>query len=228
MGASQNAAFLQARAKGRIGEKWKRAENYLSTNEWEGEDVWILGGGPSLKDQRIADLPGRVFAVNMAYKLRPFDLWFIGSISLINLLSRRGVDLSRTYSILSGTYQMSGGVRDLRSFNVCNEPWGTTVAGGIPLSYSSGCHAINIADILGAKTIYLLGFDMMGAEDGRTANWHAEYPTRMRPPSSHYDKYLEELEHRAKPNVNARVVNCTPNSALTCFETKDFLECSKS
>ena len=35
--------------------------------------------------------------------------------------------------------------------------------------------ALNLADLLGAASIFLVGFDMRG--DGvRTANWHDDYP----------------------------------------------------
>lgn len=222
MGESLNRGWRRARACGRVNLA-RPAGKFLATGQWRGDTVWILGGGPSLPflDE---PLPGRVIAVNMAFRY-PHDLCFVGGRNLLDRLHLEGKKTSTFVSLENAAWNIPP-YRQPITLTVTDESWGTTIEGGMPLARSSGCSAINLADILGARVICLLGFDMT-VKGERTVNWHTEYPDRMRPSDSFYDIYRAEIEDRAC-HVRAKVFNCTEGSALRCFEMKGFGECLKN
>lgn len=89
---------------------------------------------------------------------------------------------------------------------------------GICHGHNSGYQAINLAVMLGARRILLLGFDMKAAADGRM-HWHPEHPVRtpgnvftqsMLPA---YKTIVGPLEERG-----IEVINCSPDSALHVFK----------
>jgi hypothetical protein len=97
--------------------------------------------------------------------------------------------------------------------------WGTDLVSGVGCGGSSGYAAVNLADILGADTIYLLGFDLR-SEDGRTCNWHDGYH-QPRQDAGVYARMIAAFEVGAASRIRARVVNLSSTSALTCFPSAD-------
>jgi hypothetical protein len=86
---------------------------------------------------------------------------------------------------------------------------------------NGGYQAIHLASQLGAAVVPLVGFDMKPAADGRK-HWHAEHPSPTR--DDVWRKWmLPNFPTLAEPlaRIGCRVVNCTPESALTCFECDD-------
>ena len=84
---------------------------------------------------------------------------------------------------------------------------------GVMAASNCGIAAINLTDCLGAKEIYLIGFDMRG-EKGLSANWHDKYKRKSN--EKIYDRYISDFWSIA-PKVKAKVMNLTPNSRLDCF-----------
>jgi hypothetical protein len=84
---------------------------------------------------------------------------------------------------------------------------------GIMAGSNCGIAAINLADCLGARSIYLIGFDMKG-ENGQSANWHDRYKRKSN--ERIYDRYIKDFGDIAG-KVRALVVNLTPGSRLECF-----------
>ena len=78
---------------------------------------------------------------------------------------------------------------------------------------NSGFQVINLADLQGADTIILLGYDM-GFTDKK--HWFGEHPAKINR-GSDYKDWINKFE-QAKPYIKARIINCTPNSNLKCFE----------
>lgn len=88
--------------------------------------------------------------------------------------------------------------------------------GLIATGHNSGFQIVNMADLDGADLIILLGYDM-----GFTNKKHwfdASYPRESR--TSRYDVWLKKFEE-AKPLIRARVINCTRQTKLKCFEQMD-------
>lgn len=84
---------------------------------------------------------------------------------------------------------------------------------------NSGYQAINLAFLRGAKTILLLGLDMQHT-DGKVHH-HADHP----PPLGNFHDSMPALCRGKFPALardlagqGVRVINCTRQTALTCFE----------
>lgn len=84
---------------------------------------------------------------------------------------------------------------------------------------NSGFQAINLAILFGARRVVLVGFDMRLVAKRRHFFGDHEGPlTNYGDPK----RWLPEFAKAAKrlpPEI--RIINCTPGSALTCFETAD-------
>jgi len=127
---------------------------------WTGERCYILGGGPSLKNVDVDRLKGfHVIAINNAFKLGDwiefmfyghcgFGLWHGEALS--GFLGHKlttcvyQVDLKFVPKVLK--YRRGFGL----SFNPTQVMW----------NLSSGACAVNVATLLGATEIVLLGYDM--------------------------------------------------------------------
>lgn len=169
----------------------------LSTLEASKRSVAIIGGGPSLSGFDFTKLRGRgyyVIAVNNAYKVAPWaDLCFFADARWwrhhkSELLNFEGSLVTSTAD--HKTVQHSRLVRLQREYNAPLSEDPTKVSG-----HDSGTMAVNLAYLMGARRIVLLGFDMTFEEGGPT-HWHDEHiwPTR---------KTL--YEDRFKPKLAAMV-----------------------
>lgn len=82
---------------------------------------------------------------------------------------------------------------------------------------NTGQGAINIAFLFGASRILLLGFDMQPVA-GRH-NWHRLHKSNSTAPQRYKQVFIPSIERQSsllKKN-GVEVINCTANSALTCF-----------
>lgn len=191
---------------------------------WKGEPAFILGGGPSIKAFDFGRLRGhgRVVAVNNAYTRFPdADVlfwadrrWFdwnhhdLGKHTGPLKITRKKPHLSHPYDIHV--------VRHVPGVALSRDP--EAVAG-----FCGGASSINLAFLMGADPIVLLGFDMQGA------NWHDLHrlPTE---PGKHAAKFIPALERMAPElaKEGVTVLNTNPDSALRCFPFADIDDLLKS
>jgi hypothetical protein len=197
---------------------------------WSGSPCLIVGGGPSLRGfdwERLAVFYRCVIATNRAGR-------FAGGLASVWL----GMD--RTFWKSVDGRKPSDGLRvwvdiddkwpDAIDWGLpCAAPkdvpnrhsayaWGKTLAEGVGCGGHSGFAALNLADVLGADPIYLLGFDLRG-ENGKTANWHDGYTHSKPANESVYDRYLESFRW-ASERVRGKVVVLEVekgDSRLDCF-----------
>lgn len=87
---------------------------------------------------------------------------------------------------------------------------------GLATGQNSGHQAINLAVLLGARRILLLGFDMKPAGDGRF-HWFGDHPIKT--PRNVFSAMLQAFPKTLDPlaRLGVEVVNCTPDSALQCY-----------
>jgi hypothetical protein len=87
--------------------------------------------------------------------------------------------------------------------------------GMLHFNSNSGAQAINLAYLLGARSIGLLGYDM-GAT-GRT-HFFGEHPKGLQ--NGNYEKYVPEFNKLAKDleQEGVEVINCTRKTLLTQFK----------
>ena len=165
---------------------------------WEGGDVWIIGGGPSVVRQfEIPDdivnavIRGRsplstyspymeaihnkhIIGVNVAHRLGPWvDMMLFGDSSFY---TRYRVDLAKFSGVKISLHPISKNDPWIKQLKVNgNRSRGISENNSI-LSWNSntGAAAINLAVHTGAKRIFLLGFDM-GINKDNMQHWHNVY-----------------------------------------------------
>jgi hypothetical protein len=76
---------------------------------------------------------------------------------------------------------------------------------------NGGYQAVNLAYLLGAKTIILLGFDMMA-----TGHWFGDHKGRLNRPSPYHD-FIAAFKTINPDDYGLEIINCTRETALTCF-----------
>lgn len=217
-------------------------ETWSVPRAWPGATAVILASGPSLSREQLEHVQRerwrlRVIAINNTGFAAPWadvlyacdDLWWMA-----NRWGRDfpGLKVSHAENDMAGILAKEG-VRLLRL--VTREPrphQGRGAAGGLSLDpgaivsgKSSGYQAINLAVLLGAKRIVLLGYDMKSRADGQ----HHHYPNaeaRKGDCAPNYPQFLERMATLppALAAAGVEVVNATPGSALTCFPMQPLAE----
>jgi len=181
---------------------------------WDDEVVYIIGGGPSLKDFDWKRLAGKkVIAINRAFQVLPeadvlywtdarFYRWYKEGIDRFN-------GLKVTCRVISDN---PGNIIVLKANSA---PSIDMRPDFISSGNNSGFGAINLAVKLGAKRIYLLGYDMVSRE--KETHWHSGYDVSHN--HSIYTKMTAQigmLPDELK-KLNVEVLNANPNSNMTVF-----------
>lgn len=221
-----------------------RVEDQFTEGPWQGQRAFIVGGGPSLIGFDFAPLQGeRVIAVNKAHRCGVADLILTGDRRwLLRRAPHENIapDLPIVYARRMPQREPMPAALAGRIFIIaCCETraWGRSFRQGVAPG-CSGIRAANFAALLGADPIYLLGFDLGGAEApilhpgppktaGRGAvlaahprrahreHWHGGYGY---PPARRYDAFIEHWQAAvASGDMAARVVNLNPQSRLRCL-----------
>lgn len=105
--------------------------------------------------------------------------------------------------------------------------------------FNSGAAAINLGYCLGAKRIFMLGFDMQSLPNGRV-HWHAGYPdkkenftnkdlamgkvprrSKVQPPYKRQINGFEPISKEAE-KLGLEIINLSPNSKIKEFPIKSF------
>ena len=203
------------------------------TEEWKGRDVFIIGGGPSLKDFDFTLLRGRsVIGVNDALRLgvKIVPVVIFGDRSWWQKL-RFEIDnyITRDGGIV---YSVSSSMEDFKLPNIRQlkrHRGGLGDGQYLGWNYSSGAAAVNLAVNLGAVRIFLLGFDM-GMTPKKEHHWHNHLHRNRLPTDDTFTRFLSGFrsvaEGLAKKYPEVEVYNVTPNnmSRLPHFKKISFEE----
>lgn len=148
-------------------------QRWVPSREWRGEDAYIIGGGPSLRHFDWDLVRGKnTIGCNSAFLL---------GADVVRILL--WADIEWWYKIGERrTAEFGGrvvGCPDKDHFPLEGCPWLLTLPrqetglghGALGYNFNTGSLAINLALILGARRVFLLGFDMKLSQDGRP-NWH--------------------------------------------------------
>ena len=215
---------------------------------WEGGDVWIIGGGPSITKQ--FDIPNEVvravisgssplsvyspymecihkkhvIGVNVAYMLGNWvDIVFFGDTGFF-LKHKIGLAAFPNLRVSCSPHsEKAGWVKYVPKDK--QHPKGITPNPKmVSWNLNSGAAAINLAVHTGVKRIILLGFDMSLSPE-RTQHWHNVYgkgqqlkPDQMR--KLPFDRHLRGFPHIAKEAQmrGVEIINANPESMITCFK----------
>lgn len=200
--------------------------------DWEGKTVAIFAGGPSLTLSQVLQCKEaglKLVTINNAYSLAPFaDMhyfcdgrWFKQHEEVMLKTCKGEIvtldeNIGRQYPDRVKCVQNVGFDRD--------KPEQTDIPSAphqIRHGHNGGYQSLQIVAKRGVKRILLLGYDMK-AKDGVT-HWHGNHGFRIADPNVYANLMVPAIRtlapHLQKAGIE--VINCTPDSALDCFEKMD-------
>lgn len=211
----------------------------LREGAWDGHDVFIVGGGPSLKAFDWASLHKRrhIIAINRAFIDVPTaDIWFTEDARVITDLWGQRLKYFQGLKVwnclqaseIELVKEIDPSIHILRTTRQ-DKFWSHAFKDGLGYSSNSGVGAMNIAWLLGADRIFLLGFDCR-ADGLRMENYHNDY--RKDPMwevgSNAADNFKSDFEGWVAPHVRDRevisVVNPEFPTTLTCWPRMPYSE----
>lgn len=198
---------------------------------WKDKTVVLIGGGPSLTCAQVAVVMDahavgdvRVIAVNDAYLLSPFaDVLYFADDRWHGWHSRKeqfkkfsgqkcSITLAEYATESEATPLHDDSVHVLRR----GTEWGLSRNPYIiHTGRNSGMQALNIAVLAGARRVLLLGIDCKPSSE--KSHWFGSHPVQE--PDAVYVLYRMGFENAVNDlhDIGVNVVNCSPDSALTCF-----------
>jgi len=187
--------------------------------------VFIIGGGPSINDLDLSLIHDKfVIGVNDAYQFGDWvDFTFFGDYPWFQkhqkaLCNYRGLVCSSNAKTENIPWvRTSRRIRD----GLSQKPDALAWCG------NSGASAVNLATLLGAGTIVLLGFDMKVGKD-RQANWHPSF--NPSPNTDVYPRFIRNFKNLSieAEKLNIKILNANPDSALPYFEFCDYNTIAKN
>ena len=218
------------------------AVDILPQGSWLNKPAFLVGGGPSLDGFNFARLKGhRTIGINLAFYFFEPTIVFSMDTRFLNWITngtyeakypgcRERFQTTAAYKIWLLTYTASlpGSIFVAPVFR--NYDHGRThlswiFRDGLGHGNNSGFGALNLALVLGANPIYLLGFDMK--HEKTKTHYHAGHPLPQSPSQvagfiQPFDRSADEIKKRG-----IRVVNLNRGSALRSFEFGDIEEATK-
>ena len=188
---------------------------------WPDATVVCIGSGPSLTAEDVDYCRGRakVIAINNAYQLAPWsDVlyacdgawwdWHQGAPDF------GGIKVSSTKNAMRWPGILLLELGDSRGLS--DDP--TMLCHGS----NSGYQAVNLAYLLGASRIVLLGYDFQLGPHGEH-HWHGAHPNNVTPPVGMFlDKFPSIVEPLRERGID--LVNCSAETALTCVPRRPLRE----
>lgn len=181
---------------------------------WPGETAVCIASGPSLTAADVDYCRGRarVIVVNKSILLAPWaDVFYA--------CDGRGWGWWKDEIAAFGglKFSMDGGAAAHGATVIKNAGvWGlSTDPGKLANGRNSGYQAVNLAALLGATRILMLGYDMQQGPHGET-HWHGDHPNHSQPP---YGSCAAAFKSMIAPlaTLGVTVINCSRRTALTCF-----------
>lgn len=189
-------------------------------DEFLGETIYVIGGGPSLKGFDWDRLRGkRIIATNnSAFRVPWADVMYWADARWYQWNKERLSEFRGKYMITRKrpTPDLGHDIKLIEHHFVGLSHDPRMVAG-----WCSGSNAINLAYLFGAARIVLLGFDMTGA------NFHDEHQLPSQE-DFYKAKFIPAINLMALKLAQAgvEVLNATPNSQLECFPMIKFHDIS--
>ena len=187
------------------------------TESWKGQDVFIIGGGTSLKgfDWKLLENECTI-GCNTAFTLgeKICEICVFGDYKWFHKYQN---ELQNYKGIL---FTNLGQLRNTRLNWLWTMPRKGKGLGTNALGWNrnTGALAINLALVLGAQRVFLLGFDMHLSGDGKS-NWHNRLINR--PSKTVYEKFIEAFTRVSidlkKVFPGREIINVTDDSDLDIF-----------
>ena len=177
------------------------------------QTIVILAGGPSLSQEAVSQSRHLItIAINDSYLLGPWagyhyfcdKKWYEWHKESYEYKAFQGVRITQDDIDDPKVLRVKGAHKDGLSESPEVIHYGS----------NSGFQALNIAYLLGAKRIILLGYDMKIAKSGK-AHWFGDHPDKVRSNYQSWWSRFSVVADQLKGKVE--VINCSPDSALQCF-----------
>lgn len=193
--------------------------------DWTTKDVYIVGGGHSLRTFDFAQLRGRcVIGCNEAFSLGAefVSICVFGDEKFWRFRELEKKELTAFQGYVATNYQVRHPPPWLKIYGRIER--GLGVGNDLAWNGNTGALAINLALLLGASTVYLLGYDM-SMQSKWVTHWHdrrIEMPTPM-----HYDRFMSGCDtvalHLKDIYPGRKVLNVSDGtSRLRSFPTIGF------
>ena len=176
---------------------------------FEGGRVYVVGCGPSLTQSDCDLLRGRnVIAVNLSVRLLPFaQVLYAGDY-------KWWFEYVDDWSVFEGLrYSVARGVPGVSCLRGVNRP--VLCQDGLSLGGTSAYQACNLAYLMGASSICLLGVDCKKSE---YLHWHKDHaPPLTNPNERLFKRWIDSFSdmHEALKGVGVDLYNCSRDSDLT-------------
>ena|SRR3990167_8646320 len=193
--------------------------------EWLDQEVYLIGGGASLRGFNFSLLKGKnTIGCNAAFRLGPEVVkiclfgdssWWEKVKEELEQFKGRVVTCSPTLLPLNIPWLLQ----------IPREKKGLSGGGSVGWNFSTGAAAINLAILLGANKIYLMGYDLSSHTDGKT-HWHDTYTRKMG--EANFDRFqrgFSIVANNLGKFSSVKVVNVTDGtSKLNHFPRMSFQE----
>lgn len=200
----------------------------LKDGAWSGRRAFVVGSGPSTRGVDFArELEGELsIGCNEEFRWNPTiaigrDVrWLKERLASDEFKACRSLKVyAKPHPHVTEPFAIPDEIHLLGTTTVRKTfAWGTSLAGGVAGASHCGIAALNLADILGADPIYLLGFDCRADENRRT-HGHDRYPKEWGTNPRRFKRWIDDFIWASK-RVRAKVYN-VPTSAVECFEKVD-------
>lgn len=184
--------------------------------DWRGMTAVICATGPSFKPDGLVPHGTRKFiAVNNAWTVLP---WANVLYACDYLWWRQHFDAARrVFAGQMWTQDRSAAERWPFLHHVKHQAGEGLGLKMLNTNGNSGMGAINLAYLFGARRILLVGFDMKLGPNGER-HCHPDHPKPL-VQNQTFDEWIHKGAKLARDlkTQGCTVLNCTPNSALTCF-----------
>lgn len=206
---------------------------------WAGQTAFVIGGGPSVAHQRPERLQGRnVIVINSSYEVAPFAQYlFFGDHRWHEehkdrpdfiALRQSGCEIVTVSDPANGFY-----LRKFERITPSGDHNGLTLDGkGLSSQRTSFQGAINLAVMLGAKRLVLLGLDGQRNADG-VSHHHTPHKWPLKPGNVVWEAQKTQLCYTVAP-LKALGVETFNTSADSTFDywpyrpLEDFLDAPRA
>jgi hypothetical protein len=189
-------------------------------DQWAGKRCFIIGGGPSVKNFDLKKLEGEhTIGINMAFRLFNPEIIFGMDARLWGWIEeeetgkgdREKFNKCKSIKVWSDITQAPLPEDIVIAPSIGRPGLSESLEEGLGIGTNSGFGALNLALLLGASEIYLIGYDFKG---GR---WHPGYPAPSEAGNDyHLQCFLENSEGFKK--FPSKIINLNSDSALKIFE----------
>lgn len=197
----------------------------LQNGMWKNRRCFVVGGGPSLKTFDWELLTNELWiGINAAWLYATPTISYTHDKRCLDHFGKapyKGDWNQLPCRVHKHKDQVAGAkYKEVIGLNAA-KAWGKSLEHGIFPANNAGVGALNLAEILGANPIYLLGFDMK--TDGKDNQFHKVYPPGWKQPDKVYKVFRKDFS-KIRCFLKSTVINITPGSALDCFEKQTIKE----